>query len=56
MIEWLDVRKDFEWKMKAVIDGTSHEDMETNAQVNRLQRMVYANMSTHNLTKKSIPQ
>lgn len=26
MIEWLDVRKDFEWKMKAVIDGTSHED------------------------------
>lgn len=27
MIDWLDVRKDFEWKMKAVIDGTSHEDM-----------------------------
>lgn len=27
MTEWLDVGKDFGQKMKAVTDGTSHEDM-----------------------------
>lgn len=27
MIECLDVRKDFEWKVKAVINGTSCDNM-----------------------------